>query len=293
MKKLFMICISALSLNVQAQLQNLGFEQWQQPLESFNNLPENWTIFSDHVYRIPSGQTYFPPVTDAQSGNLALRLSVWYTYTEDIAYQKAAIAGRPTALSGYYTYTRNFYLDGNTNKVEIDSARVWVTLTRWNAAAGKSDTVGRGYLALDSVPDYKQFVCPIVYSSSEMPDSIAVTLDPSLLDRVLTNHNSGLPEGISSFFTVDNLALSQDAQVGLPEQKTTALQVYPNPVKETLYITGTEETLAYEILDLSGKVQSRGSSAHKSIATGDLKPGVYLVQLRQGETVQRLKFVKQ
>jgi len=293
MKKLFILCFSALGLNLHAQLQNLSFEHWQQPLDAFQNLPEDWIILSDHVYRTPSAQTYFPPVTNAQSGDLALRLGVWYTYTEDIAYQKAAINGRPTALTGYYTYTRNFYRNGNTNEVEIDSARVWVVLSRWNAAAGKSDTVGRGYLALDSVADYRQFVCNIVYSSPEMPDSIAVTLDPSLFDRVITNHNSGLPEGVSSFFTVDNLALSDGAGVGLPEQKPALLQVYPNPVKETLYITGTDETLSYEIMDLSGKVQSRGLTGNKGIAAGELRPGVYIVQFRLGETRQQLKFVKQ
>jgi len=293
MKKLFIICLGALGLNAQAQLQNLSFEQWQQPIESFVNHPEAWTILADHVYRVPNASTYWRPITVAQNGHLALRLSVWYTYTEDIAYQKAAINERPTALTGYYTYTRNFYRNGNTGEITIDSARVWVVLSRWNASAGKSDTIGRGYVALDSVPDYKQFVCPIVYSSQEMPDSIAVTLDPSLFDRIITNHESGLPEGISSFLTVDNLALSKDANVDIQEQNIVSVHIYPNPVKETLYISGTEEMPAYEILDLSGKVQRRGLASGKNIDAGGLKPGVYILQLRMGQALQQLKFVKQ
>ncbi len=203
------LAFTAISIAANAQLQNTGFEDWQNPIDPLTgNKPVGWTRSNG----IPSGENYnfyHQPVTDPQSGNYALRLSIWYTYDEDMAFQEAPIASRPAAFTGYYTYTDNAVYSHFSGEVVDDEARVFVYLTKWNAALSQNDTIGTGYLQLAAVENYTQFNCPITYTSDATPDKIKVILDASLLDKSTGGaaFTSTVPGGVSSILTVDNLAL--------------------------------------------------------------------------------------
>ena len=60
------------------------------------------------------------------------------------------------------------------------------------------------------------------------------------------------------------------------------VMLYPNPTTGTAYITGVSGQFNWEILDLTGRVISRGQSSNTttSLDVENLSPGLYIVQLR-------------
>ena len=69
--------------------------------------------------------------------------------------------------------------------------------------------------------------------------------------------------------------------------------IYPNPVSDVLFLKG-ESLLDYQIFDSSGKSIMEGSiNENKSINVGNLKNGVYFIQIRTIETSHVEKFIKE
>ena len=66
------------------------------------------------------------------------------------------------------------------------------------------------------------------------------------------------------------------------------INIAPNPVKNTLYITGLNEKTPYAIYDLQGSVRAKGA-AMEQIEVADLSAGIYLLKIGN----QTLKFVKE
>lgn len=294
MKKMLLLLALTLTIGVSAQLQNMDFESWVNPIgEPGSNAPTGW-LRSNGVPLSENMGFYHDPATDAQNGNYALRLSIWYTYDKDLAYQMAPIASRPTALNGHYTYTDNLINDALTNEVRDDEASVQVYLTKWNAALAQNDTIGRGGLTLHNALAYTAFSCPITYSSNEMPDTIKVILDSTLMDKSPDDpmpHTSALPGGVSSIFTVDNLELETDALgVEIPAA-TAGIRAYPNPVANILNITGFEGRA--EIYDAAGKKVLVKDNITTGIDVSSLANGMYMLALTSGDTVQHKKIIKQ
>ena len=89
MKKLLLIGTALLlQAAASAQLQNTDFETWEIPVNEAigGNRPVGWV----RTNGIPMSETYFfyhNPVTEAQNGDYALRISIWYTYDIDMAKQ--------------------------------------------------------------------------------------------------------------------------------------------------------------------------------------------------------------
>jgi len=78
--------------------------------------------------------------------------------------------------------------------------------------------------------------------------------------------------------------------------QTEALQegitLYPNPVKEVLNISTSDVVEKVVIMDFSGRVLRQASDT-KTLETGGLQKGIYLITVKTGKTRQTLRFVKQ
>ncbi len=84
----------------------------------------------------------------------------------------------------------------------------------------------------------------------------------------------------------------KDKETGVNEVNDIVCEVYPNPVKDVLNVSGCGDSFSYEIVDLTGRTVARGKSVG-TIAVSELSNGVYLLKL-QTETQQScLRFVKQ
>lgn len=297
MKKLFNILAGlVLPFITSAQLQNLDFEQWNNPISEnlFGNIPTGWVCSNGDVVLLD--QPFLnPPASDAQNGDHALCLSIWYNLTKDNAFQVAPISYRPTSLQGHYKYLNNIVTD--YENIFSDTAMVSVFLTKFNPITETSDTIGIGvWQTGDSINTYTPFTCNITYTSTETPDSIIILLDPSMVKRpgALAQYRS--EEAISSFFLVDNLSLSkrntQTKTTGINDLKPTQpLSIYPNPAYDVIQYNGASgET---EIWNLQGqKLETGYSVSSGSIDITKLQTGAYLLLINDGETIHRATFLK-
>ncbi|MDG1914556.1 MAG: T9SS type A sorting domain-containing protein [Crocinitomix sp.] len=84
-----------------------------------------------------------------------------------------------------------------------------------------------------------------------------------------------------------------DAQVGIGEEDSETLQIYPNPVQDNLTIQ-LEGTFNYVVYSLDGKLVFPGQSVNQEILSVDsLEDGTYMIEIRNENGVTRRPFVKQ
>ena len=70
--------------------------------------------------------------------------------------------------------------------------------------------------------------------------------------------------------------------------------IYPNPVKNQLAIKiFADATAEYQIHSLLGQVVKAGNLANKTINVGNLKAGIYILQINDGDEILTKKFIKQ
>jgi len=82
--------------------------------------------------------------------------------------------------------------------------------------------------------------------------------------------------------------------LALEESSETVLQLYPNPVSETVYLQYDEtvDVKQVEILDQSGRVIRTNAAGTTEINVSSLSPGIYQVRL-QNNGVATTRFIKQ
>ena len=70
------------------------------------------------------------------------------------------------------------------------------------------------------------------------------------------------------------------------------VDIYPNPVKDILYLRTGESWTKAEIFDLSGRIVRSVTLDGTSLDVGDLVAGSYFVRLKNKDRTGRIKFVK-
>lgn len=73
-----------------------------------------------------------------------------------------------------------------------------------------------------------------------------------------------------------------------PKQVQETVSVYPNPVKNVLYVKGGQNNSKYKILDVSGRLLLKGIGAKVDVSK--LSKGVYLIQV---DELKAMKFIKE
>ncbi len=287
-KIIYLFIIVLVPSSFSAQLQNLNFEQWDNAITANgqDNRPTGW-IWSNSATIDATNLFYYPPSTDAYSGNYALKLSLWYNYTKDVAIKNESINYRPVALKGYYKYEQNIVYGPNGPVTDIAKVSVLLTKTINNQTV----TVGSGTLDLLGSNTYKEFNVPINYITNDTPNNITITLDPSLARRGNVDYQYQTGDGTTSYFTVDNLSLTT-ATLGVIDHKLdNSIIVYPNPADDYIHIPNFKGNIS--IYDLTGKlVLSNKEIVNELLAIDFLVPGPYILKLNNGTEGQTVKFVK-
>jgi uncharacterized delta-60 repeat protein len=70
------------------------------------------------------------------------------------------------------------------------------------------------------------------------------------------------------------------------------INIYPNPVKETINILNIS-TMDFKIYDLLGKLVLQGISNDNQINVSDLEKGIYILQLKKDGEILKQKFIKE
>ena len=70
------------------------------------------------------------------------------------------------------------------------------------------------------------------------------------------------------------------------------ISLYPNPVKEILYVK-TTESLPYSVVNMLGQEVAKGTTTGNGINVSSFKTGLYMIQFNVNDTVETRKFIKQ
>jgi ligand-binding sensor domain-containing protein len=85
-----------------------------------------------------------------------------------------------------------------------------------------------------------------------------------------------------------------DTDAGIMSDKSFKSVVYPNPVKDILFISNVNESISYCITDISGKIIDQNSDfSGNSINLNNISKGVYLISYKFGDNVFSSKIVKE
>lgn len=70
------------------------------------------------------------------------------------------------------------------------------------------------------------------------------------------------------------------------------VRVFPNPTKEHLNVRGLSSSFTYQIMDIQGRIVSKGKS-ESSINFQHIQSGIYIVEIVQGELKRTFRIVKE
>ena len=113
--------------------------------------------------------------------------------------------------------------------------------------------------------------------------------------RVSMKYN-GVPTACEIFgfgqvedYTV-NITATARAEESTPEL---AVKVYPNPVRDVLYISDLAQEASYRIVNVMGQEVQRGTTQGEGIEVQNLAPGTYLLEVSTAEGSATKRFIKQ
>jgi hypothetical protein len=102
--------------------------------------------------------------------------------------------------------------------------------------------------------------------------------------------NNGFPvENDDRIIKVSNDRYSGPTGTG-EYKKESRLQLYPNPVENTIYLD-REGVHSYRIYDLSSRLVIQGQF-EGNIDVSVLQPGLYILEVNEGSTIKKGKFFK-
>ena len=92
----------------------------------------------------------------------------------------------------------------------------------------------------------------------------------------------------------DDCYMSHAGWIGADKTIAIDFNIYPNPVKETLYIETSETNVFYEIYDAGGSLVKAGNVNEKTISVAELLPATYLITLSRNDArLYSGRFVKE
>jgi hypothetical protein len=261
-----------------AQVPDEGFERWDSI--PGGEKPPGWS----------GGPFGFGKAESPHRGDFAASVWNWYYYAK--GYLRSGnvqnslpgildiggvpISYKPVKLSGYYRYV----LGENGGK--NDSAVLRVMLRRYNAGAGRIDTIGYAAKRLGPAGAYTPFSLDIPdYAPGVDPDSVVIEFMSS--DSGFCNVESN---GNCCYLSVDDLYLVTAS--GVPHNAVSffeSVRVQPNPMTVEASIRwdaapGREYRLL--VYDVAGRLV-RTAAGLTGVATLDragLPPGEYLIEIR-------------
>lgn len=182
--------------------------------------------------------------------------------------------------SEYATYQGTFSVEQGINNVDITLSAEAYTLT-FTVINKENEGVANAQIAIanEVITSDGNGVATIELGNGTYPYSVSA-------QNYETAEGSVTIEGANKEITVTLTPIT-----GI-ETLTTSVGIYPNPVRDRIYISG-KLPISYEIVSLIGKSLESGCAGGGSINVENLEPGIYLLRLNweNGSTVKR--FVKQ
>jgi Putative carbohydrate metabolism domain len=264
----------------QTQLPNGDFENWATPSGAQYEQPTSGWWTSLNALKALGAPVTVEKTTDMHSGSYAAKLTTrtWGTLLLpgllvsgefDIQNPRFLVQGQPftdqpSAFQGWFKYT----------SVAGDSAGIAALLTRWNAGAGRRDTVAAAAVVVTaSQATWTAFDLPFVYSLTGAPDSIIVAL-------VASGDGQNFNGQTGSTLWIDDLQLDYLTAAPAPATPASApqLRLRAQALDITLPAPASARTLL--LRDINGRVlHTQALHAGTQSVDLDLASGVYLVEI--------------
>jgi hypothetical protein len=274
-----------------AQIPNAGFETWSNA--SGYNAPMEWDNLNTMttttgVYTCTKGTpgsvgTSYLKLVSKNVAGMGVMPGMAVSGMIDMATLQPmsgfAYTQRPTALTGKWQHMAS----------GADEGHIVIEFTRWNAAMGMRMPVGSAMRMLGGMAmSWADFTIPIVYTSTEMPDSCTITLSAS-----------GTTPVAGSYLYVDALAFTG---VTVATEKLTAMgdfKVFPNPAMTYISIDKTAiqgSITELSIIDLQGKtIETLDANTVNwdNVDVVSLPKGNYFIKITTEKGVITQQFSKQ
>ena len=113
---------------------------------------------------------------------------------------------------------------------------------------------------------------------------LSALTDGSVTVTATANDGSGITGSV--VITISNQS------VGINENTTQNIRIYPNPATSQLTLNTTEQIQRISILNITGKTVKTIVSNNSTIDVSDLTKGIYFLQIQTGNGIANSKFIK-
>jgi hypothetical protein len=272
MKKLFMLILSGIIINLSANAQSLpnaGFENWTAG-SGYDN-PNNWSTLNSSTSFL--GIVTVSKSTDAHSGTYSLRGETKFigapfnqpapalvttgtiNTTTQVIEGGIATSERPDSITGWMKYAP---VNGDTGYIEV-----------LLFANNYQDTIGRAkFFTTAALSSWTYFSAAFEYSSTDAVEASRVILLPS----------SGYQPQVGSVVQFDDLAFVTSTGIN-DNRERYVFSVYPNPATDELFIRNPlTQTAKMDVYDVAGKKVAAINVGLNTTRTNIsmYSPGVYL-----------------
>jgi hypothetical protein len=285
MNKMLFLSITSvvLSISVFGQIPNASFENWTN-MGNYDN-PDGWSTMNNTT-AISSVFTA-TKATPGNPGNSYLKLTskrVGNVVVEGLAVSGVLDSITKTPKSGFAFSERPKSFIGKWQYMAVEPGLIDITLTKWNSAKNKRDTIAKAdSILIDMVMFWDNFKIEFNYLKSDFPDSCIIFLNPS-----------GKTPSAGDYLWLDNLAFEGNVSTGINEYTniTSSFVVSPNPVSEFISIQLNDlklNTAKIELIDMGGNVLVMKKVDQFNIQTIDIRnltKGNYIIRLSSDSFVE-------
>jgi hypothetical protein len=205
--------------------------------------------------------------------------------------------GSPDAQSATFTYTNaSFdYKGATTARIFFDILQSSTTLTGAALHFRHSDPAGAAN------PKFHGAIHPGINGSSWVTKEFDASLDGSTTTAELMlqfETAMGAVAGAEGVFLLDNVAVAlldaNGAILDVVDIDTTNFVVYPNPLRDVLYVKGMLSVDRVSIFDLMGRnvLKATPNKSDFNLDVSNLNKGIYMVDLKSAGKTTTIKVVK-
>jgi len=247
---------------------------------SFESGWDGWSDGGGDCYRYSGSSSY--------EGNYSIRL-------RDNSGTRSAMTLGSFDVSSFNNIDINFFFYANSMENGED---FWVRFydgSSWNTVA----SYARG-TSFDNNTFYEVSI-NISSSDYNFPSNAQFRIqcdasangDQVYIDQVTITGNTSNTNAIASTEGIRFIAADTNGFIGGDTEGLEAFSIYPNPTKSVLNVAlDGDASATYQIVNMLGQVVKYGD-IQQQINVSNLKPGVYFMQIDDGEEVNTQRFVKE
>ena len=284
---LFIILIS-LTIKINAQIPNNGFENWT-TVGTYQN-PDGWGTMNNST----ALASVFTATKGTPGSTGASYLKLVSKTVNSVVVNGIAVSGKIDSLtqlpiSGFAFNIRPQSFTGSWQHMIYGSSAgsVTATLTRWNSATSQRETVAVATQSLSGmVMSWSAFSLNFVYQSGNYPDTCIIVLKAS-----------GATPTANDYLYVDNLGFSGSV-VGITENNIPEnnFNIYPCPASTSFTLNIDKinnDALMLNIYNTIGVLVKTEiiEQNKKQINVADLSSGIYIVELKSNNRSAKQKLI--